>query len=233
MFKLWGGEVMKNKYQLSLKENLFLAKKTLISQIYHISKFENCNTTLLQTERILNYRSDSSVSLNDVETILNLRNGFRFVLNHIQDELNLDFMKKINFLVAQNDSLDPGEIRRGQVGVSLYNGERYVPEIPEEVKVVEKITSILSNKEHSETYRGLVFMVEMMKDQIFWDGNKRTAILSANTYFIQNGLGMIEISDQNFDEFNIKLSEFYQSAENRENLIQFLYENCIHGIDFK
>lgn len=224
---------MKNKYQLSLKENLFLAKKTLISQIYHISKFENCNTTLLQTEQILNYRPDPAVSLNDVETILNLRNGFRFVINHIQDELNLEFMKKINFLVAQNDSLDPGEIRRGQVGVSLYNGERYVPEIPDESSVIDKITSILSNTSYSETYRGLVFMVEMMRDQIFWDGNKRTAILSANTYFIKHGLGMIEISDQHFDEFNLKLAAFYQDQEKRTALIQFLYENCIQGIDFK
>ncbi|OOF47345.1 Fic family protein [Rodentibacter trehalosifermentans] len=223
---------MENKYQLSLKENIFLAKKTWVSQIYHMSKFENCNTTLLQTEHILNYRADISVSLNDAETILNLRNGFRFMINHIQDELSLDFMKKINFLVAQNDSLDPGEIRRGQVGVSLYNGERYVPAIPKEADVIAKITAILSDLQHSETYRGLVFMLEMMKDQIFWDGNKRTAILSANAYFIQQGLGIIEIDDSYFDEFNLMLSAFYQDQNKREILVKFLYENCIQGIDF-
>ncbi|WP_077418041.1 Fic family protein [Rodentibacter rarus] len=197
-----------------------------------MSKFENCNTTLLQTEHILNYRPDASVSLNDVETILNLRNGLRFVLNHIQDKLTFDFIKKINFLVAQNDSLDPGEIRHGQVGVSLYNGERYVPPIPKEEDVIQKIAAILENNQYSETYRGLVFMLEMMKDQVFWDGNKRTAMLAANTYFIQQGLGIIEISENYFDEFNLMLAAFYQDQSKREILLQFLYENCIQGIDY-
>lgn len=224
---------MKNKYNLSLKENIFLAKKTLISQIYHLSKFENCNTTLLQTEKILNYKPDPSVPLNDIEIILNLRNGLRFVLGHIHDELNLAFSQKINLLVAQNDSLEPGEIRRGEVGVSLYNGERYVPPIPDKTEAAEKFLRILSNSNYSETYRGIELMIEMMRDQIFWDGNKRTAILTANTYFIQQGLGVIEISDQYFDEFNLKLSAFYQDKAQKEALISFIYHYCINGIEFR
>ncbi|MCE9735911.1 hypothetical protein B1A90_11715, partial [Neisseria meningitidis] len=42
-----------DKYKLSLEENIFLAKKVLVAQIHNLSRFENCQTTLLQTEQII------------------------------------------------------------------------------------------------------------------------------------------------------------------------------------
>ena len=72
-----------DKYNLSLKENIFLAKKVLVAQIHNLSRFENCQTTLLQTEQIINGQNVASASLGDIQTILNLKRAYQYVIRHI------------------------------------------------------------------------------------------------------------------------------------------------------
>ena len=79
-----------DKYNLSLKENIFLAKKVLGAQIHNLSRFENCQTTLLQTEQIINGQNIASVSLNDIQTILNLKRAYQYVIRHISDGFPVD-----------------------------------------------------------------------------------------------------------------------------------------------
>ena len=72
-------------------------------------------------------------------------------------------------------------------------------------------------------------MLYGMRNQLFWDGNKRTSTIAANKIMIQNGKGIIKIPDNKLVEFNILLSEFY-STNNMDTVKQFIYENCIDGI---
>ena len=75
-------------------------------------------------------------------------------------------------------------------------------------------------------------MLYGMRNQLFWDGNKRTSTIAANKIMIQNGKGIIKIPDNKLVEFNILLSEFY-STNNMDTVKQFIYENCIDGIVLK
>ena len=86
-----------DKYNLGLKENIFLAKKVLVAQIHNLSRFENCQTTLLQTEQIINGQNVASASLGDIQTILNLKRAYQYVIRHISDGLPIDIplLKKI------------------------------------------------------------------------------------------------------------------------------------------
>ena len=43
--------------------------------------------------------------------------------------------------------------------------------------------------------------------------------------------GIIKVSDNKLEKFNILLSEFY-STNNNEKIKQFIYDNCIEGIIF-
>ena len=70
-----------------------------------------------------------------------------------------------------------------------------------------------------------------MKKQLFWDGNKRTSTIVANKIMIENGCGIIKISDAHLEEFNTLLSEFY-TTDKKEEFKEFLYNNCIDGIQF-
>ena len=221
-----------DKYNLSLKENIFLAKKVLVAQIHNLSRFENCQTTLLQTEQIINGQNVASASLGDIQTILNLKRAYQYVMRHISDGLPVDIplLKKINSIVAQEDSLAPGDFRTGTVGVTLVDGSRHTPPAMSEVDV-QNLLGQIENRSNSTTETAIRSMLAFMRQQIFWDGNKRTATLFANAMLIEKGGGILEISELQMPEFNTKLSDFYRSGDDTD-VATYLYQNCIFGIDY-
>ena len=221
-----------DKYNLSLKENIFLAKKVLVAQIHNLSRFENCQTTLLQTEQIINGQNVASASLGDIQTILNLKRAYQYVMRHISDGLPVDIplLKKINSIVAQEDSLAPGDFRTGTVGVTLVDGSRHTPPAMSEVEV-QNLLGQIENRSNSTTETAIRSMLAFMRQQIFWDGNKRTATLFANAMLIEKGCGILEISELQMPEFNTKLSDFYRSGDDTD-VATYLYQNCIFGIDY-
>ena len=221
-----------DKYNLSLKENIFLAKKVLVAQIHNLSRFENCQTTLLQTEQIINGQNVASASLGDIQTILNLKRAYQYVIRHISDGLPVDIslLRKINSIVVQEDSLAPGDFRTGTVGVTLVDGSRHTPPAMSEVEV-QNLFGQIENQSHSTTEIAIRSMLAFMRQQIFWDGNKRTATLFANALLIEKGCGILEISELQMPEFNTKLSDFYRSGDDTD-VATYLYQNCIFGIDY-
>ena len=221
-----------DKYNLSLKENIFLAKKVLVAQIHNLSRFENCQTTLLQTEQIINGQNVASASLGDIQTILNLKRAYQYVMRHISDGLPVDIplLKKINSIVAQEDSLAPGDFRTGTVGVTLVDGSRHTPPAMSEVDV-QNLLGQIENRSNSTTETAIRSILAFMRQQIFWDGNKRTATLFANAMLIEKGCGILEISELQMPEFNTKLSDFYRSGDDTD-VATYLYQNCIFGIDY-
>jgi prophage maintenance system killer protein len=81
------------------------------------------------------------------------------------------------------------------------------------------------------TERAIEYMLYGMRSQLFWDGNKRTSTICANKIMIENGNGIIKVPDNKLQEFTILLSEFY-TTNNNSKIKQFIYNNCIDGIDF-
>ena len=58
-------------------------------------------------------------------------------------------------------------------------------------------------------------MLYLMRRQLFWDGNKRTSMIVANKLLIENGCGIISVREQDINEFNRLLTEFY-NTNNKE-----------------
>lgn len=75
-------------------------------------------------------------------------------------------------------------------------------------------------------------MLYGMRNQLFWDGNKRTSTICANKIMIENGCGIIKIGDKYLEEFNVLLTDFY-NTNNKIKIKNFIYDNCIDGISFK
>jgi prophage maintenance system killer protein len=65
-----------------------------------------------------------------------------------------------------------------------------------------------------------------MKRQLFLDGNKRTAVLFANHYLIQQGKGLIVIPAEGVPEFQKLLVHYYETDETKE-IVSFLKEKCL------
>ncbi len=74
-------------------------------------------------------------------------------------------------------------------------------------------------------------MLYGMRSQLFWDGNKRTSTICANKIMIENGCGIIKVSDKHLEEFNLLLTDYY-NTNNMSKIKQFIYDNCIDGISF-
>ncbi|MCR1929341.1 MULTISPECIES: Fic family protein [Enterococcus] len=221
-----------DKYHLSRKESVYLLKKNIVELVYNAGKFEGLNTTLLQTEEIIKYNRANNVAVDDVLTVVNLKRGFELLSNDVQEPL-LETSKRINRVVSAEDALFPGEIRTGGVEVSTIQG-RYVPPMLTEDEVKNQYGEIL-RQDISDTEKALRLFLFISKNQIFGDGNKRTALLTANKIMFDHGLGLLSIPENVFEKFNEFLSAYYNSEEDidAEKILDFMYSNCIFGITYR
>ncbi len=218
---------MENKYNMTQEQNIFLAKRNLVDNIYSNARLEGLNITFPQTKTILEGVNVPELKIDEIQCILNLRDAWKYVINNIDLDFNLEFISKVNEFVARNESIVWGQLRNGKVEIT---GTSYIPEIPNGEKVKKDITKILEIENPTE--RAIEYMLYGMRNQLFWDGNKRTSTICANKIMIQNGSGIIKIPDDKLQEFTTLLSEFYTTNE-KEKIKQFIYENCIDGIVFE
>ena len=217
---------MIDKYNLTLEQNIFLAKKLIVENIYNSAKLEGCNVTFPDTQTILDGISVPNLKISDIECVLNLRDAWKFLLNNIERSFEIEFVCEINSYVARNEALEWGVLRNGRVGIS---GTDYVPPIPVKEGVVREIEKINNIENASE--RAIKYFLWGMRSQLFWDGNKRTSTLCANKILIKEGKGILSVKEQDLREFNQRLTEFY-NANDYSLIERFVYDRCIRGIDF-
>ena len=217
---------MENKYNLTLEQSIFLAKRNLVDNIYSNARMEGLNVTLSQTKTILDGINVPELKIDEIQCILNLRDAWKFVINNINETFDMNFICKVNELVARNESISWGTLRNGKVEIT---GTDYIPDIPNKENVEQDISNILEIENPTE--KAIEYMLYGMRNQLFWDGNKRTSTICANKIMIENGCGIIKVPDNKLESFTTLLSEFY-SSNNNEKIKQFIFDNCIDGISF-
>ena len=215
----------KDKYKLTLEQNLFLAKKKWDENVYCGMRMENRAVTFPQTKTILEGVNVSNVHLDDIQAILNMRDSWKFLFNTVTARINLDYICKLNEFIARNEALEWGTLRTGSVGIS---GTDYIPPIPNKEKVITELESIL-NADTTATDKALSVFTWGARSQLFWDGNKRTSLVAANKILINAGAGMLTIKESNMQQFNELLVDFYNTG-NPDKVKEFLYNNAIEGI---
>lgn len=189
------------------------------------SKIEGLNLTKEEVINILDGVNVPNVKIDEINTILNLRDAWKFILDNINEEVSLELILKVNSYVSRNESLFWGTLRTGNVGIS---GTDYIPKIPEEKEVLKEIDNILAIPDI--TLRSIKYMLYGTRNQLFWDGNKRTSMIIANKIMIMNGKGIILVKDENLLEFNKLLTDYYTKGEDTK-IIEFLYNKCIYGLN--
>ena len=214
-----------NKYNLTPEQNLFLAKKKWDENVYCGMRMENRAVTFPQTKTILQGVNVPNVRIDDIQAILNMRDCWQYLLNTVTAPLTLDYVCKLNEYIARNEALEWGTLRTGAVAIS---GTDYLPPIPYGEKLTAELESILT-AETTATEKALNVFVWGARSQLFWDGNKRTSLVVANKILISSGAGMLTIKENNMQEFNELLVDYYNTG-NPDKVKEFLYNNAIEGI---
>ncbi len=108
-------------------------------------------------------------------------------------------------------------------------GTNWKPALPNKEIFAKKLEEI-ENIENA-TKKAISIMAYIMKSQLFWDGNKRSAMLFANQIMIQNGVGIITIPIEKREEFGKELIKYYET-DKISKLEEFVYNHCIDGTQF-
>ena len=193
------------------RTTVFLAKKLFTELVFNTAYIEGVNVTFLQTQTILDGGIVNQVPVSDIQTVLNLRDAWRYCINNFESTTNYDFLCKINEMVSRNESLAWGSLRTGKVGIS---GTEYIPEVPNEEEVKEKLNRILAMTDAVE--KALESFCYIVYHQLFWDGNKRTATIFASKILMEAGIGILSIGKSAGEKFNDFLLLYYDTGDSKE-----------------
>lgn len=207
---------------LTREQNIFLAKKTFVELVYNTAYIEGCNVTFPQTQTIIDGAVVNGIAVDDIQTVLNLRDGWKYCIETVDQPLTLEYVCKINEFVSRNESLQWGVLRTGKVGVG-----DFIPSVPVLEDVLKEIERINNISEPIE--RALEYFVYACKQQLFWDGNKRTSTIVASKILIEAGEGILTIGKDNAEEFNTTLNNWY--LEDDLQPLKDCLKQCIKTID--
>jgi hypothetical protein len=213
---------MQDRYQMTREESVFLARKLLAQQVWRAARLEGCNVTFPDTQSILDGAVPAGLTTDDVAVVLNLREAWRYLLSALDEPFGLELVRGINARVAHGLSLAPGQWRDGAIGIS---GTDWRP-APPTTRTIEEVFALAG----PATERAITFATRAMRAQLFWDGNKRTALLAANHLLLSSGAGMLSIPEQAIPAFNRELTAFYNTGD-AAPLTAWLYSSALTGLD--
>lgn len=217
--------MLKDKYNMTREQNVFLAKRNIVDSIWKSSHIEGINVTFPETQRIYDGGNVARLRVDEIQTINNLKHAWIFILNSLDNENDIKLLKSINSLVGSNLVDRAGEMRIYDVQIG---GTNWKPEIPNEQKVSNKLEEI-NQKSSSITDMAITTMCYLMRTQFFNDGNKRTSMLFANKILISNGKGIISVPVDKDIQFGELITKYYENND-MEELKQFVYDECLTGI---
>lgn len=218
---------MKDKFNLTREQNVFIAKRNIVDYIWKSANLEGIAVTYPETQIIYDGGVVNGLTVSEVIAINNLKYAWEFILENKDIEYDYKSLCKLHKLITEKLVYNPGVIRTTPVNIG---GTSWKPEFPIESKIKEELDELLNQKEKTKTEIAIEIMLFIMRRQMFLDGNKRVANLFANKIMIDNGCGIITISQENQSVFFEKLIKFYETGDNLD-LKNWLYETSIDGID--
>ncbi len=220
---------MKNKFELTKEQNVFIAKRNIVDYIWKSANLEGIGVTYPETQTIYDGGVVNGLTVDKIIAINNLKYAWQFILETKDFEYNFNALCHIHKLVADKLVLEQelGRIRSTPVNIG---GTKWKPLFPIESQIKEELEELLNQTEKTKTEIAIEIMLSVMRRQMFIDGNKRVAMLFANKIMIDNGCGIITIAQENQETFYEKLIKYYEDGDGND-LKQWIYENCIDGID--
>lgn len=203
--------------------NIAFARVNMKTNIYDQAVLEGVATSFPQTEEIIENGKVSGMTATDVQKILNLKHAWEFILDRdvIASQSDYYMLSHIARLVNEGFFAEGGRIRGVPITIG---GSSYVPPLPNELDVKDKIKQIVEENDDAINI-AIKLCLYCMKMQIFLDGNKRASVIFANHYLISHGAGSLVIPENEVPEFKRLLVKYYEDDE--INVIaSFMKEHC-------
>ena len=203
--------------------NVDFARINMKMNIYDQAVLEGVATSFPQTEEIIDNGKVYGMTATDVQKILNLKHAWEFILDKdvIASRTDYYMLSHIARLVNEGFFTEGGRIRGVPVTIG---GSSYVPPLPNELDVKDRIQEITEEKGDAID-KAVKLCLYCMKTQIFLDGNKRASVIFANHYLISHGGGFLVIPEKEVPEFKKLLVSYYE-GENISNISNFIKKKC-------
>ena len=208
--------------------NIAFARANMKMNIYDQAVLEGVATSFPQTEEIIDNGKIYGVTATDVQKILNLKHAWEFILDRdvIASRSDYYMLSHIARVVNEGFFAEGGRIRGVPVTIG---GSSYVPPLPNELDIKEKIREII--EESVEVINTAIKLcLYCMKTQIFLDGNKRASVIFANHYLISHGGGFLVIPEKEVPEFKRLLVKYYE-GEDITVIADFMKKYCWKKIE--
>lgn len=219
--------VLRDKYKISMDENIWIAKRLLVDSVYSSANLEGIAVTFAQTQDILNNVNVSTLTPKDINKVCCLRDTWEYLVDHIHEELNMAYLMNIHELVARFDVpyFYLGKIRTDDVIIS---GTTWKPELHGVEYYHNGLMKLMDNPDITD--RAIKTGLWIMRCQIFKDGNKRVGSFAINKILIENGKGIFKVPVELDGTFKQMLVDYYVS-NNSDELSEWIYNNCLEGVN--
>ena len=215
---------------MTVKENIFIAKRMLVDNVYKAAKLENIAITYPETIELVELNKNiGSLAPNEVTDIVNLKRAWEWLLDEAvltSKLLGLDLVQEIHTKVAFGmANLELFEIGRFRTTGVQIGGTRWRPESPD----VERLHAELQDIMHrfgDVAERAIELYLWSCRNQAFKDGNKRTSNFLANFELVKHGYGILTPPpEEKLSDFRVKLIKFYETNDTTEMKL-FLLNYC-------
>ena len=200
-----------NELPGTILKNIAFARANMKMNIYDQAVLEGVATSFPQTEEIIDNGKITGMKATDVQKILNLKHAWEFILDKdvVASESDYYMLSHIARLVNEGFFAEGGRMRGVPVTIG---GSSYVPPLPNEIDVKDKIREITEEND-DEIDVAIKLCLFCMKTQIFLDGNKRASVIFANHYLISRGGGLLVIPEKEVPEFKTLLVKYYEGDD--------------------
>lgn len=221
--ELAGAGYSENELSADVLNNIAFARANMKMNIYDQAVLEGVATSFPQTEEIIDNGKVTGMTATDVQKILNLKHAWEFILDKdvVASKSDYYMLSHIARLVNEGFFAEGGRIRGVPVTIG---GSSYMPPLPNEIDVKDKIREITEENDDAIDV-AIKLCLYCMKTQIFLDGNKRASVIFANHYLISHGGGFLVIPEKEVPEFKNLLVKYYE-GEDITIISDFMKNSC-------
>lgn len=185
-----------------------LAKRLLVDAIWKTANIEVDGITFPDAQEIFEGRAPSNMEVNDIIVVNNIKRAWMFLFENIGRPIDWRYVSEYNRILGEGLICDAGKLRTNDVRIG---GTDRIPELPTMESSHDEISSLM--KIESPEDRALLMFCKITRGQWFNDGNKRTALMTANHALINAGVGVFSISPSLKREFTTRLLRYYESND--------------------